>query len=165
MISYTEALSIAQAEIAKWKLNRADDKLVILEKYTEETPYAWVVYWNSKKWLETRKLKYALAGAGPFIISKSTGEITQYSSAYGTESALEIYEEERQLYGLRITDDLTNIRVKLLAKSLLLLSNHVLLQIARQPVTLVDKGARHRLTDLQTHLRAQGLETEVLPTF
>jgi hypothetical protein len=165
MVSRTEASSIVQAEIAKWKLDQADDELIVLEKKIEETPYAWVVYCNSKLWYETGNIEYMLFGAGPFIISKKTGEVTQYSSAYGTESALELYEEEQQLYGLRITEDLTDMSAKLLVKRLLPLTNQTLLQLVRQPDMLVDRGARNRLMGLQAHLQTQGIATEVLPVF
>ena len=165
MITRAEALAIAQAELAKWKFDRKGDVLILLENKTKETPYAWVIFWTSKRWYETRELVYALAGAGPFIISKQTGQVTQYSSAYGEESALEIYEEEQQLYGIRVAADLTDMRIKLLAKRLLPISNQELLQVAREPATWVARGAQNRLKKLQDEWLSQGLITEINPCF
>jgi hypothetical protein len=165
MTSRLEALEIAQASLSTWEFNHEGDTLILLESETEETPYAWVVYWTSKLWYQTRKSKYALAGAGPFIISKQTGQVTQYSSAYATESALEKYEEERQLYGIRVTTDLTDVRARLLLKTLLPMSNQELLRVAREPTNLVARGSRRRLKQIQNQMLAQGLATEMVACF
>ena len=138
---------------------------MLLGKKTEEMPYAWVVYWTSKRWYETRNFKYAIAGAGPFIISKQTGSVTQYSGAYGTEEALEKYEEEEQLYGLRITADLTSTRSRLLLKKLLPLSNQEVLHLTREPTAWAARGAQKRLQELRRALLEQGLTTEVVLCF
>jgi hypothetical protein len=165
MVTRAEALAIAQAELATWEFDREGDALILIEKKTIEKPYAWVIFWTSKRWYETRDLIYAMAGAGPFIISKQTGSVTQYSSAYSGELALEKYEEEQKLYGLRITADLTEMRTKLLVKRLLPISNQDLLQLVRKPDTLVVQGAEERLQNLQKEWFAQGLVTEVTPCF
>jgi hypothetical protein len=165
MVTRTEALAIAQAELATWKFNREGDVLILIESKTIERPYAWVVFWTSKRWYETGDFRYAMAGAGPFIISKQTGSVTQYSSAYGYESALEMYEEEQKLYGLRITADLTEMRTKLLVRRLLPISNQDLLHLVREPATVVAQGARERLQKLQQEWAAQGLASEVIAYF
>jgi len=165
MVTRAEALAIAKEELAKWKFNREGDELILLENKLKETPYAWVITWTSKRWYETKELVYLLAGAGPFIISKQTGHITQYSSAYGTKSALEKYEEEQQLYGLRITADLTDMCIKLLLKKLLPISNQELLRIAKEPNVYVMRGARERLKNIHKEWLSQGLATEVFPWF
>jgi len=165
MVTRAEALAIAQAKIEAWKSDGEGDKLILIEDDTIETPYAWVVFWTSKRWYETKALIYAIAGAGPFIISKQTGNVTQYSSAYGVESALEKYEEEQKLYGLRITADLTAMRTKLLVKKLLPISNQDLLHLVREPATLVAQGAKELLQKLQQEWSAQGLSSEIIACF
>lgn len=165
MVTRAEALAIAQARLAAWGFDREGDSLIIVERKTIETPYAWVVFWTSKRWYETGELRYAMAGAGPFIISKQTGSVTQYSSAYGYESALEMYEEEQKLYGLRITADLTEMSIKLLVKRLLPISNQDLLHLVREPATVVAQGAKERLQKLQQEWSAQGLVSEVIACF
>jgi hypothetical protein len=106
-----------------------------------------------------------MAGAGPFIVSKQTGSITQYSSAYGYESALKEYEEEQKLYGLQITADLTEMRFRLLVKRLIPISNQDLLQLAREPTTLVAQGVKERLQKLQQEWSVQGLTSEIITCF
>lgn len=165
MVTRAEALAIAQAELATWKFNREGDALILIEGKTIEKPYAWVVFWTSKRWYETGELRYAIVGAGPFIISKQTGSVTQYSSAYGEESALEMYEEEQKLYGLRITADLTAMSIKLLVKRLLLIPNQELMQLVKSPTTLVAQGAKERLQKLQQEWFTQGLTSEVVACF
>lgn len=165
MVTREDALSIAQAELATWKFDRKGDVLILIESKTIEKPYAWVVFWTSKRWHETGEFRYSMAGAGPFIIAKQTGSVTQYSSAYGYESALEKYEEEQKLYGLLITADLTEMRTKLLVKRLLPISNQDLLHLVREPATLVAQGTKERLQKLQQEWSAQGLASEIIACF
>jgi hypothetical protein len=49
MVTRAEALAIAQARLAVWKFDREGDKLILIEDNTIETPYAWVVFWTSKR--------------------------------------------------------------------------------------------------------------------
>ena len=165
MVTRAEALAIAQAKIEAWEFDEEGDKLILIKDNTIEAPYAWVVFWTSKRWYETRELRYMRVGAGPFIISKQTGSVTQYSSAYGYKSALAQYEEEQKLYGLRITADLTAMRTKLLVKKLLPISNQDLLHLVREPATLVAQGAKERLQKLQQEWSAQGLVSELIACF
>lgn len=165
MVSRAQALAIVQAQVDTWQYDRTRDTLIVMEELTQETPYAWVVYWNSKGWLETQRLEYAYAGAGPFIVSKHTGALTSYSSAYDTKDALDLYEEENRLYGLRVTADLTDMRTRLLIKKLMQFSPQALLALIREPVAWVVQGARSRLLALQQDWLTQGLATELLPCF
>jgi hypothetical protein len=165
MVSRDEALRLVQAELPDWEDQTTGDRLLLLPDMTEETPYAWVVHYTNKLWYETQDVRYMRVGGGPDIVSKQTGSITHYGSAHSTESALQHYEEEQQLYGLRVTADLTQMPVKLLVKSLLGLTNQELLQLVREPATWVARGARLRLKKLRLHLLQKGLPTEVQPCF
>ena len=165
MISRDEALRLVQAELADWVDETDGNRLVTLPDKTEETLYAWVVYYTSTLELETGDWLYTPIGGGPYIVSKQTGRVFNYGSAYSTERALELHEEREQLYGLRVTADLTPMPVKLLLKRLLPLSNQELLQVVREPATWVARGSRLRLKKLRLQLLMQGLVTEVLPCF
>ncbi|RZJ88312.1 MAG: hypothetical protein EOO60_11235 [Hymenobacter sp.] len=165
MVTRAEAFAIAQARLVAWKFDGKGDVLILIENKTIERPYAWVVFRTSKRWYETGELRYAMAEAGPFIIAKQTGSVTQYSSAYGYESALKKYEEEQKPYRLRITADLIEMRTKLLVKRLLPISNQDLLHLVREPATLVAQGAEERLQKLQQEWSAQGLASELITCF
>ncbi|MDO7844815.1 YrhB domain-containing protein [Hymenobacter sp. M29] len=165
MIARSAALQLAQTQLDSWEYNEAGDSLMLLAHETEETPYAWVVYYTSRRWYETRNNRYAIAGAGPFIVAKHTGRVTQYSSAYSTEAALEKYEEEQQLYGLRVTADLSSTRTRLLLKKLLSLSNQELLLLIREPGAWAARGGQQRLQELRLALLSEGVAAEVLSCF
>ena len=46
-----------------------------------EYPTCWVVGFQTKAYWETRVVRHALAGGGPLIIDKATGELTLAASA------------------------------------------------------------------------------------
>jgi hypothetical protein len=68
---------------------------VIADEGTIEKPYGWVFFYNTKKYLETKQVRYALAGNGPVIVNKHTGTV----DFFGThKTPLEIVAEyERKL--------------------------------------------------------------------
>jgi hypothetical protein len=54
-----------------------------------EFPVSWVIGYNTRAFLETRSIRHALAGGGPLIIDKQTGELLVGTSALPVESQVE----------------------------------------------------------------------------
>ncbi len=54
-----------------------------------EFPTCWVVGFNTKAYWETRSARHALAGGGPLIIDKATGELSVASSAAPLKDQIE----------------------------------------------------------------------------
>jgi Immunity protein 35 len=54
-----------------------------------EFPSSWVIGYNTRAFLETRSIRYALAGGGPLIIDKQTGELSVGTSALPVERQVE----------------------------------------------------------------------------
>jgi hypothetical protein len=71
------------------------DTLQIIDASTIETDYGWVFFWNSRKFLETKKSRYYLSGNGPFVVEKADGSVHQLGSAGGSEYQVELYEARR----------------------------------------------------------------------
>jgi len=71
-----------------------DRDLVVLEKSTIEKPYGWVFFYNSRRFIETGNFGYALGGNGPILVTKETGKIIGFGTAYSIEDQLEKFEAE-----------------------------------------------------------------------
>ena len=89
-------------------IEMAQRKLVATAKFigeevivgsVQEFPNDWVIDYNTRTFIETGNASHALAGAGPIIINKTTGELT-----VGTPT-LSI---EEQVAGTEITNDSGN---------------------------------------------------------
>jgi Immunity protein 35 len=73
MITREEALIRAEqlldAEVRPWM----DDEVVIDTSATLRAGTSWVFFYNSRIFLETRSMSYALVGNGPVIVSGEDG--------------------------------------------------------------------------------------------
>ena len=94
MIERDTATRLVRAELARWNAEHPlpdGDEVVLREEYTEEHPFGWVFFFNSRRYVETRNLSYALAGNGPLIVDRRDGSIHQMSTAYSLESSIRAY--------------------------------------------------------------------------
>ncbi len=83
MISYEEALRKAHEYLQ-------DSEIPLKIMCQEEVPEGWIFFFNSLEYAETGNLSAQLAGNGPFLIERSTGEI----HTFGTDKPLWKYLEE-----------------------------------------------------------------------
>ena len=90
MIDKAQAIDIAHRRISSFTETALP--LVLLEEDTIEKPYGWIFFYQSKPYLETGNISFALAGNGPFLVKKADGMIKVFGSAYGTDYYLEEYE-------------------------------------------------------------------------
>ena len=69
-----------------------DDELIIVDDATITKPWGWVFFYASKKWMETRDIRYAIAGNAPLIVEKNSGNVIPTGTAYSTKKYIENYE-------------------------------------------------------------------------
>lgn len=99
MLSFKDAQQIALREIEKLNSNlygdpkTVTDYILLNDKYLPK-PYGWVFFYNSKRYLETGDLSYALAGNAPFIVNRYDGSVTGTGTAYRLEHYLAEYEKQ-----------------------------------------------------------------------
>jgi hypothetical protein len=79
----------------KAKYPIADDDLVILDDRTRATDYGWVFFFNSRRFIETRNVLYALGGNGPVVFERDTAAIIELPSHSPPDEALRQYEATR----------------------------------------------------------------------
>jgi Immunity protein 35 len=67
------------------RVNRPDpawpDKPEMIITRTEERALGWVVYWTSRPWHETRDFRHAIAGNGPYLVSREGGTLFETGTA------------------------------------------------------------------------------------
>ena len=64
-----------------------DDKYLIDKNATNDHERGWVIYYNSKIYIETKDVEFALMGNAPFLVRKDTGKVV----ATGTSEPVEFY--------------------------------------------------------------------------
>ena len=90
MIDRTSARSAALAYI---NANLGvSEELDIVDEGPAETAHAWVFFYNTKRYLETGEFSYRLAGNGPVLVNKTSGEIVTLGTAPTVPELLEEYE-------------------------------------------------------------------------
>lgn len=73
-----------------------DEEMAIAPEATVEKDYGWIFFYNTKKYLESGVISYALAGNGPVIIEKSDGRITAFGTNKPVDVLINEYEHTRE---------------------------------------------------------------------
>ena len=89
MLTKNDAYSLVEAEFTQYE---SDGDPVILKAETLEYSWGWVVFYQSKKYIETNDIRYALAGNAPYIVNRQTGEIELTGTALPVEEYIREYE-------------------------------------------------------------------------
>lgn len=69
-------------------------ELQIMHEQTIDRQFYWVFFYNSKTFLETGNLSFALAGNSPLIVDKINGEIFETGTARPIDFYMERFEKE-----------------------------------------------------------------------
>ena len=64
----------------------------VLEDLIIEKEYGWVIFSQTKRYIETNDPTYMAVGSGGILVEKSTDRLIEFGSAYPTEVNLQIYE-------------------------------------------------------------------------
>ena len=75
----------------------SDNELIISNAL--EKPWGWVFFYNSKRFLETRDDRHAIAGNGPFLIERETGRLFETGTARPLEYYIANYERTGNPHG------------------------------------------------------------------
>ena len=90
MINRDKARELAMAKIRSgWSVR--DDEPVIADEATREEDFGWVFFYNSRRYRETQKTTFALAGNGPVVVDGDSGVVTMLGSAGGIDHQLSEY--------------------------------------------------------------------------
>jgi len=90
MITKADAEAIVMAELKK--METPSMPFAINESATLEKPFGWVFFYNTYRFLETGEYVHQLAGNGPVIVNRNSGEITRGRSNQALDAFIKEYE-------------------------------------------------------------------------
>jgi len=96
MLTDKEMWGIAEKYLKEIE-KEADIPLIYLKEWITKKKYGNIYRYTSKKYYETKNENYAVAGNGPFLIEKKTGEIITFGTAFSDEYYIKLYEEENNI--------------------------------------------------------------------
>lgn len=156
MIDYLTAREIAEAEISKSTF------AVLLDEHTKEKPYAWIFSYQSKKYIDTGNISYAFAGNSPLFVSQINGTFVRYSSRFGIDEMIDIYEEKNKIWNLQLITDIYSNTQKL--HQFKELTGSSLADISRLKLVKqmnVDSGSKNRLSMLKSKLEVKEILSKI----
>jgi hypothetical protein len=91
MLQKSEALELVSKRLEE--KSSEDVQCVVVEESTIEEPWGWIFFYQSKKYLETGIFTHRLAGNGPVLVDKMTGEIDFFGSLPSLDAILADYKK------------------------------------------------------------------------
>jgi hypothetical protein len=90
MVDHAAARALVMAQLGAPP--SLDDEWVILDEYTVERPWGWVFFYDSRRYQETRDLRFAVAGNAPYFVRRADGAIFVAGTAFPVEHYIERFE-------------------------------------------------------------------------
>src|SRR5262245_43283803 len=81
-IDRAEAMNLARKALG---LDRGESSIVLLDDKTREEELGCLFYYESRKFIETGEIGSALAGNGPILVLRATGEVRRLGTAHPEE--------------------------------------------------------------------------------
>ena len=69
-------------------------KLVVIPEFTQERSWGWVIFYNSKEYLETKEAKDLVAGNAPYLVDRESGEMLMTGTSDPLETYIAEYEQQ-----------------------------------------------------------------------
>ena len=85
MITKEQAVELVRSDL--------EEEMDIMLDSIIENDYGWLIFCQSKEYIETGNTEDMAVGSGGTLIEKKSGRKVQFGSAYSTEQNLEIYEK------------------------------------------------------------------------
>lgn len=87
MMNREKAEKLAQREIQRIAM-QAGDEFVLCSEDTIERGFGWLFFYQSKAFIDSGELKYRLAGNGPIVVEKDSGNVTIHGSVPSVEEII-----------------------------------------------------------------------------
>jgi len=161
MITNQEAKQLAEIELNKRSIS-SDDSLIILDVHTIEKEYAWIFFYQSKKYEETKDIRFLVGGNGPLFISKTNGQIASFRTGLSIDEMIDQYEEENNYWHLTLNQKmLLNVNQFLAIRKLLHWSITQLSDFKKSTNNIVEIGSKRRLLAIQEQLALENIKTNI----
>jgi hypothetical protein len=90
MIDRDEVQKRASAYVAKF--SSPSNELVVVPEATLERSFGWVFFCDSKRFMETGNILFALAGNAPLVVDRYTGDVPVTGTAEPLQNYIAAYE-------------------------------------------------------------------------
>ena len=89
MIDKSSAIDLVSKKLAE--MAPVGEVWIVIPEQTIEKPFGWVLYYNSKEFVETGDFIHRLAGNGPVIVEKRSGAMRFFGSSQSLEEISGFY--------------------------------------------------------------------------
>ncbi len=96
MISNGEALRSAEKVISE-SCKSVEGGCAVISDVTIEKPYGWIVFYNSRAYLETGHPLEALGGNGPIVVMRADGQVHTLGTARAPSVSIAEFERSHGL--------------------------------------------------------------------
>ena len=163
MLTLQQAKTIAEDKLKSMPIIGDTGRLTIVDSATIEKTYAWIFFYNSKRYIETDDMMYALGGNAPLFISRFNGHVSTFSTGLSVDDMIDKYEEREKVWAIALKDDIYTDAEKLIdLKRILGLSNSDIADYKRSQRLVLDTGSVTRLTSLQKALSNKSIQTRLI---
>lgn len=90
MLTRAEAIQLVSERLRQ--MSSPDDVLIVVDEGTIEREFGWVLFYNSRKFIETGDYRFQLAGNGPVMVNKDDGSIEFCGASKSVEAQIREYE-------------------------------------------------------------------------
>ena len=72
-----------------------ENSVVILKEKTIERSCGWIFFYESRLWVQTKKIKYRMVHNCPIIVDRLDGKVSYFDTGQGIDAGVEYYEKNR----------------------------------------------------------------------
>ncbi len=94
MITVHEAKKLALAALCQW--GRDENEYAFVDSATIAKPYGWILFYNSRRYLETGDILHAFGGNGPVVVLHD-GAVHMLGTGHAPETTIAAFEAENGL--------------------------------------------------------------------
>ena len=88
-----QAIVLVESSIEVPEPVRGQDRVRVIRAATIRKPYAFVLFVNSERYLESRDRRYCLIGVGPVIVDTQRLQIRMLPSCFESDESIARYEK------------------------------------------------------------------------
>lgn len=93
-VSIKEAKNLVIEYLAKLQAGRSYE-LALMEDRTREEDFGWVFFYNTRRFIESGDVQWALGGNAPLIVDRRSGELHVTGTAHPIERYIEEFRRKR----------------------------------------------------------------------
>jgi len=94
MTSIEDALKLVE-EYLRRKYSHKPYELIVMRSLTREEDFGWVFFFNTRQFVQSGDMNFALGGNAPLIVDRESGELHVTGTAHPVDHYIEAYRRKR----------------------------------------------------------------------